>query len=97
MTQSVNGRRTKKMKFEWKKAESTVSPELIDDKSAPGKTYIRKNVESYQNADNVTMYKYDELLIDSYDYAEYEEQSKIELLGKQISDLELIVLSGYST
>lgn len=81
------------MKFEWKKAESTVSPELIDNKSAPGKTYIRKNIESYQNADNVKMYKYDELLLTPEEYFKYEEQSKIESLGMQIANLELIVLS----
>ena len=36
--------------------------------------------ENYENDDTLTS----------------EEQSKIELLGKQISDLELVVLSGYS-
>lgn len=116
------------MKFEWKKVESTTSPDLIDTASAPGKTYVRKNVSTYQTADKITMYKYEELLLTPEEYAEYvslqdevespsmqmvaqnfeelslsslernvQSQAEREAIGQQISNLELMILSGSDT
>lgn len=59
----------------WKKSESKIMPQLIDDTSSPTTVYIRKNVEEVvrknENRDDETIYVYDEQEVKKEDWEIY--------------------------
>lgn len=64
------------MILNWKKSESSVYPEMVDNTSSQYVTYLRKNVVEKQVTDETTgkshtMYEYDEAKITKEQYAEY--------------------------
>ena len=64
------------MILNWKKSESTVYPELVDNTSSKYVTYLRKNVVEKQVQDEDsgqthTVYEYDEVKLKKEQYVEY--------------------------
>ena len=58
------------MKLNFKKSQSSVKPELIDNTSSKKVVYIRQNIIETQ-IDDTTFYEYDEAKLTKAEYQEY--------------------------
>lgn len=83
------------MSLEYKKAESTIYPELIDTTSSNTTVYLRKNVVKKQVKDEetgetCTRYEYDEAKLTKEQYEEYLKHPELltmEELGNEVASL----------
>lgn len=83
------------MTLNYYEAESTISPDTIDETSSKKYTYIHKNIEEYTKTtdddSSITMYKYQEAKVSKEDYELYKSEIlkdiKISELEEQIATM----------
>lgn len=85
------------MIINYKKSQSTVKPNLIDDTSSKTSVYIRKNIIEIIKTDEETnkstvFYEYDEAKLTKAEYEKYLAELSIKDIQQQRADIDYIAL-----
>ena len=85
------------MKFNYKKSQSTVKPDLVDTTSSKVVVYIRQNIVENTKIDEVSgkeivFYEYEEAKLTKAEYNEYLKELEIIDINKQRADIDYIAL-----
>ena len=85
------------MKFNYKKSQSAVKPDLVDTTSSKVVVYIRQNIVENTKIDEVSgkeivFYEYEEAKLTKAEYNEYLKELEIVDINKQRADIDYIAL-----
>ena len=85
------------MKFNYKKSQSAVKPDLVDATSSKVVVYIRQNIVENTKIDEVSgkeivFYEYEEAKLTKSEYNEYLKELEIMDINKQRADIDYIAL-----